>query len=89
MGETSRLHHRCVIEVVVCDVSSHGFKAECDERVEIGGSVSLDIPGIGPVDAQVRWQIGNRMGGLFLNPISLAECEWTAQRAGAETADAC
>jgi hypothetical protein len=26
----------------------------------------------------VRWQIGARMGGMFLDPISLNRCEWTA-----------
>jgi hypothetical protein len=29
----------------------------------------------------VRWQIGGKMGGRFLNPISLTECEWTAVKA--------
>jgi hypothetical protein len=49
--------------------------------VQIGGYVSLDVPGIGPVNAQVRWQLGTRMGGLFLDPISLHRCEWTAVKA--------
>jgi hypothetical protein len=30
----------------------------------------------------VRWQIGARMGGMFLDPISLARCEWAAVKAG-------
>ena len=66
------------IEVTVRDVSTAGFKAECAEPVRIGSYVSLDVPGIGPVHAQVRWQLGDRMGGMFLDPISLARCEWTA-----------
>ena len=57
--------------------------AECAEPVRIGSYVSLDVPGIGPVHAQVRWQIGARMGGMFLDPISLARCEWTAAKADA------
>ncbi len=69
------------IEVKVRDVSTCGFMAECAEPVRIGSHVSLDIPGIGPVNAQVRWQIGFRMGGMFLDPISLAQCEWTATKA--------
>ena len=40
----------------------------------IGSYVSLDIPGIGPVEAQIRWQIGFKMGGMFLDPISLGRC---------------
>ncbi|HYI64689.1 MAG TPA: PilZ domain-containing protein [Allosphingosinicella sp.] len=71
------------VEVTVRDLSASGFMAECVEPVRIGSYVSLDIPGIGPVHAQVRWQIGIRMGGMFLDPISLARCEWTAEKAEA------
>jgi hypothetical protein len=67
------------IEVKVHDVSTAGFMAECTDRVRIGSNVSLDVPGIGPVRAQVRWQLGGRMGGMFLDPISLSRCEWTAE----------
>lgn len=71
------------IEVRVCDVSTGGFMAECPDPVRIGSYVSLDVPGLGPVEAQVRWQLGRRMGGMFLDPISLSECEWTATPAEA------
>lgn len=66
------------VEVRVRDVSTSGFMAECGEAVRIGSYVSLDVPGIGPVNAQVRWQLGERMGGQFIDPISLHRCEWTA-----------
>ncbi|MEA3011413.1 MAG: hypothetical protein QOJ91_3105 [Sphingomonadales bacterium] len=66
------------IEVKVRDVSTSGFMAECGELVRIGSYVSLDVPGIGPVKAQVRWQLGGQMGGMFVDPISLHRCEWTA-----------
>jgi hypothetical protein len=68
------------VEVKVRDVSQSGFMAECAQPIQIGSTVSLDVPGIGPVHAQVRWQIGGRMGGMFLDPISLTQCEWTAIR---------
>ena len=68
------------IEVKVRDVSARGFMAECDEPVRIGSYVSLQVPGIGRVHAQVRWQIGACMGGMFLDPISLARCEWRAEK---------
>jgi len=73
-------HDRYNVEVKVQNVSSAGFMAECAEPVRIGSYVSLEVPGIGPVEAQVRWQIGRRMGGMFLDPITLARCEWTADR---------
>ena len=69
------------IEVKVRNVSTCGFMAECAQPVQIGSYVSLDVPGVGPVHAQVRWQIGVTMGGMFLDPISLARCEWTAVKA--------
>ncbi len=77
---TQLRHQWYSVEVTICDVSQGGFMAECEEAVEIGSTVSLDVPGVGPVHAQVRWQIGGRMGGMFLDPISLTECAWTAVR---------
>ena len=74
-------HNLYEIEVRVRDVSTCGFMAECVEPVLIGSYVALDVPGIGQVNAQVRWQIGFRVGGMFLDPISLTECEWTAKKA--------
>lgn len=69
------------VQVMIRDVSQCGFMAECTEHVQIGSYVCLDIPGIGPVHAQVRWQVGSRMGGKFVDPISLHRCEWTAVKA--------
>ncbi len=68
------------VEVRIRDVSQCGFMAECQDPIAIGSSVALDVPGIGAVRAQVRWQIGGRMGGMFRDPISLNRCEWTAVR---------
>ena len=76
-----RSQHWYRIEVKVRDVSTCGFMAECAAPVQIGSYVSLDVPGIGPVQAQVRWQLGVEMGGMFLDPISLARCEWTGVKA--------
>lgn len=78
----TQLRHQFSVEICVRNVSTSGFMAECEYPVAIGSNVSLDVPGIGPVHAQVRWQIGNRMGGMFLDPISLCQCGWTATRVG-------
>lgn len=87
---STRLRHAnwYAVEVKVRDVSTSGFMAECGEAVEIGSHVSLEVPGIGAVQAQVRWQIGDRMGGMFLDPISLQRCEWVATRADAPSVGA-
>lgn len=80
IDDSTELRHRYTIEIRVRDVSTRGFMAECVEAVAIGSHVSLDIPGIGDVRAQVRWQIGTKMGGMFLDPISLEQCEWVAEQ---------
>jgi hypothetical protein len=74
------------VEVKVQNLSTAGFMAECAAPVRIGSYVTLDSPGIGPVEAQIRWQIGLRMGGMFLDPISLRSCDWTAEKAKAAEA---
>lgn len=82
VDSSARLAPRALynVEVKVRNVSTCGFMAECDEAVRIGSHVALDVPGVGSVHAQVRWQIGNRMGGMFLDPISLGHCEWTGTK---------
>jgi hypothetical protein len=77
-GTTALRHHVYTVKVRIHDVSTEGFMAECVEPVRIGSYVSLDVPGIGAVNAQVRWQLGDKMGGQFVDPISLARCDWTA-----------
>lgn len=69
------------VEVTIRNVSRCGFMAECGEPLRIGSHVELEVPGIGKLPAQVRWQLGNRMGGMFLDPVSLAHCEWVAVKA--------
>ena len=89
-GRTQLRHQNWYsVEVQICDVSTGGFMAECPESVRIGSYVSLDVPGLGPVNAQVRWQIGGRMGGMFLDPISLEQCEWVAVRAETGPLETC
>lgn len=71
-----RSNDQAVSQVTVCDLSTSGFMAECMRPVLIGSYVSLDLPGIGPVHAQVRWQVGRKLGARFLDPISLHRCDW-------------
>jgi hypothetical protein len=75
-----RATERAAQDVTVCDLSTSGFMAECMRPVLIGSYVSLDLPGIGPVHAQVRWQVGGRMGGKFLDPVAIHRCDWVAAR---------
>ncbi len=86
------------LEIRMLDLSPFGFRAQCDARVRPGGAVTLDILGVGPVEAQVEWQRDDQFGARFFSEIDLARCEWTlcdksqplahllVQRAGARAA---
>jgi hypothetical protein len=65
------------LEIHMLDLSPLGFRASCEARLQPGGGVSLEIPGIGAVEAQVEWQKGNEFGAHFFNEIDLAQCDWT------------
>jgi hypothetical protein len=65
------------LQIRMLDLSESGFRAECEARVRPGGSVSLDVPGIGSVEAQVEWQRGDQFGARFFAPIELRSCQWT------------
>jgi hypothetical protein len=72
------------IEVRMVDLSPLGFRASCEARIVPGSCVSLDIPGIGEVLAQVEWRKDQEFGARFVTPIELAACRWRfAQRRGA------
>ena len=59
------------------DLSESGFRARCEARVQAGSAVSLDIPGVGVVEALVEWQRGQQLGARFFQPIDLSRCAWT------------
>jgi hypothetical protein len=65
------------LQIRMLDLSAAGFRAQCDARLQPGGSVSLDVPGIGTVEAQVEWQRGDQFGARFYAPIELRRCRWT------------
>ena len=65
------------LEVRMIDLSASGFRATCEARLQRGGCVTLDVAGIGSVDAQVEWQRGDMFGARFIDPIDLEQCTWT------------
>ena len=64
------------LEIRMLDLSPLGFRAECEARLQPGGGVTLEIPGLGAVDAQVEWQRDNQFGARFFSEVDLAACEW-------------
>ena len=49
------------------NISDGGFMAECEEKLPLGAVVSIDLPGRGPVCAEVRWVLGWRFGAMILD----------------------
>jgi hypothetical protein len=64
-------------QVDMLDISEHGFRASGEILFRIGLYVSLQVPGIGWVEAQIVWQHLDQFGARFVMPIDLAHCGWT------------
>ena len=58
------------IDVVVHDISAHGFLAQTAAKLPVGSEVWLELAGIGRVSAKVRWRGSSTMGCEFETPIS-------------------
>jgi hypothetical protein len=67
------------VEIRMADISELGFRAECEARLQAGSLVTLDVPGVGPVDSQVEWQRGKEFGARFLAPVPLERCAWAVE----------
>jgi len=65
------------LEVRMIDLSSRGFRAACEARLQRGACVSLDVAGLGSLEAQIEWQRGTMFGARFLHPIALEQCAWS------------
>lgn len=79
LDEPARLHPNewSSLEVQVLDFSEQGFRARCDASILSGSRVTLEIPGLGPVDAQVSWRGRGEIGAKFILPVDLSRCGWT------------
>jgi hypothetical protein len=65
------------VGIHVLDVSTAGFRASADVQLRPGGYLSLEVPGVGIVDAKVIWQQSREFGAQFLRPLPLDHCAWT------------
>lgn len=59
--------------IVVVNLSSHGFMGHCPAGVPLGSRVRIDLPGLGEMQACVRWAVGKRVGGRFDTPLDPAQ----------------
>ena len=67
------------VEVAMLDLSELGFRAGCEATLPAGSTVSLEVPGLGVVDAQVEWRRGEEFGARFYSPIDLEACGWSLE----------
>jgi hypothetical protein len=77
VDEPVRLHPNAwsSLEVRLIDCSETGFRAECEARVRKYDEVTLELPGVGPVQAYVAWCRGQEFGARFVQPISIEQAK--------------
>ena len=54
------------LQTRIWNISKGGFMAECEEKLPLGASITVDLPGKGEVKAEVRWALGWRFGAMIL-----------------------
>ena len=64
-------------QVDMVDISEDGFRAAGEVLFRIGHYASLQVPGIGWVEAQIVWQARGQFGARFVTSIDLTRCAWT------------
>jgi hypothetical protein len=78
--ERDDVHHRAraihadgrTLQMLVVNISPHGFMARCEAPIVDGDTLRLALPGVGMVPANVRWALGGRIGCQFDRPMALA-----------------
>lgn len=57
------------IDVIVRNISTHGFMAEAGDAFPVDAYVRLRLPGLGAVHARVVWSEEGKIGAEFCNPV--------------------
>ena len=60
------------VEAKVLNISEQGFMAVSDGRFEVGSRIWLMLPGRERANAVVKWVVGDKIGGEFAEPMTLA-----------------
>ena len=56
----------------VVNISANGFMARTEMELPIGQALTIRLPVVGEVKAEVRWALGGRIGCQFARMIELA-----------------
>lgn len=59
----------CSTDVILVDVSQHGFRLRSAAEFEVDSEVILQLPRVPAVRGMIRWICGHEAGGVFLDPI--------------------
>lgn len=57
-------------DVVIRNISEHGFMADTANEFAEGSYVRLKLPCVGTVLARIAWAKGGQVGGEFLNTVN-------------------
>ncbi|URW77129.1 PilZ domain-containing protein [Sphingomonas donggukensis] len=60
------------LQLLVVNISPHGFMARCESPLADGDAVRVMLPGLNNRAAKVRWALGGRIGAQFDSPVPLA-----------------
>lgn len=61
------------IPIALCDISQHGAKIACDERLPLSARVSLQARGLPAISARVRWRRDGKSGLVFEETMEFAQ----------------
>lgn len=61
------------VSMLIVNMSAMGMMARTDAPLQIGDRVTLLLPVIGSIDADIRWALGGRIGCELGRTIDLAE----------------
>lgn len=62
-----------LIKLVIVNISAMGLMARCDDGPSEGERITIALPVVGMIDADVRWALGGRIGCELAAPIGLAD----------------
>jgi hypothetical protein len=60
------------LPVQVVNISANGFMARSETELPIGHPLTIRLPIVGEIKAEVRWALGGRIGCQFVRMIDFA-----------------
>lgn len=58
----------------VLNISTAGFMGCSALTLLMGATVAIDLPGMGLIDAHIRWALAGQVGAQFAEPLTLDQC---------------